>query len=113
MCLVIPKEYKNSLSVIETQQAIKDLKDFFESRLGEMLKLTRVSSPLFVLPETGTNDNLNGVETPVSFEVPYLHKDAEIVHSLAKWKRMALKKYGFPVGRGLYTDMNASEKTKN
>ena len=110
MCLVIPKEYKNSLSVIETQQAIKDLKDFFENRLGEMLKLTRVSSPLFVLPETGTNDNLNGVETPVSFEVPYLNKDAEIVHSLAKWKRMALKKYGFPVGRGLYTDMNAIRK---
>ena len=110
MCLVIPKEYKNSLSVIETQQAIKDLKDFFENRLGEMLKLTRVSSPLFVLPETGTNDNLNGVETPVSFEVPYLHKDAEIVHSLAKWKRMALKKYGFPIGRGLYTDMNAIRK---
>ena len=75
-----------------------------------MLKLTRVSSPLFVLPETGTNDNLNGVETPVSFEVPYLHKDAEIVHSLAKWKRMALKKYGFQVGRGLYTDMNAIRK---
>ena len=110
MCLVIPKEYKNSLGVIETQQAIKDLKDFFENRLGEMLKLTRVSSPLFVLPETGTNDNLNGVETPVSFEVPYLNKDAEIVHSLAKWKRMALKKYGFQVGRGLYTDMNAIRK---
>lgn len=110
MCLLIPKEYKNSLNVIETQQAIKDLKDFFENRLGEMLKLTRVSSPLFVLPETGTNDNLNGVETPVSFEVPYLHKDAEIVHSLAKWKRMALKKYGFQVGRGLYTDMNAIRK---
>ena len=110
MCLVIPKEYKNSLGVIETQQAIKDLKDFFENRLSEMLKLTRVSSPLFVLPETGTNDNLNGVETPVSFEVPHLNKDAEIVHSLAKWKRMALKKYGFQVGRGLYTDMNAIRK---
>ena len=110
MCLVIPKEYKNSLSVIETQQAIKDLKDFFENRLSEMLKRTRVSSPLFVLAETGTNDNLNGVETPVSFEVPYLNKDAEIVHSLAKWKRMALKKYGFPVGRGLYTDMNEIRK---
>ncbi len=67
MCLVIPKEYKNSLGVIETQQAIKDLKDFFENRLGERLKITRVSSPLFVLPETGTNDTLNGVETPVSF----------------------------------------------
>lgn len=110
MCLVIPKRYETSLGVIETQQAIKDLKDFFENRLGERLKLTRVSSPLFVLPETGTNDNLNGVEKPVSFQVPNLNKDAEIVHSLAKWKRMALKKYGFSVGRGLYTDMNAIRK---
>lgn len=110
MCLVIPKRYESSLGVLETQQAIKDLKDFFENRLGEMLKLTRVSSPLFVLPETGTNDNLNGVEKPVSFQVPYLRKDAEIVHSLAKWKRMALRKYGFSVGRGLYTDMNAIRK---
>ena len=110
MCLVIPERYESSLGVIETQQAIKDLKDFFENRLGEMLKLTRVSSPLFVLPETGTNDNLNGVEKPVSFEVPHLRKDAEIVHSLAKWKRIALKKYGFSVGRGLYTDMNAIRK---
>ena len=75
-----------------------------------MLKLTRVSSPLFVLPETGTNDNLNGVEKPVSFQVPHLRKNAEIVHSLAKWKRMALKKYGFSVGTGLYTDMNAIRK---
>ncbi len=110
MCLVIPRKYETSLGIIETQQAIKDLKDFFENRLGERLKLTRVSSPLFVLPETGTNDNLNGVEKPVSFQVPYLNKDAEIVHSLAKWKRMALKKYGFSVGRGIYTDMNAIRK---
>lgn len=110
MCLVIPERYETSLGVIETQQAIKDLKDFFENRLGEMLKLTRVSSPLFVLPETGTNDNLSGVEKPVSFEVPHLKKEAEIVHSLAKWKRMALEKYGFSVGRGLYTDMNAIRK---
>ncbi len=110
MCLVIPERYETSLGVIETQQAIKDLKDFFENRLGEMLKLTRVSSPLFVLPETGTNDNLNGIEKPVSFQVPHLRKNAEIVHSLAKWKRVALKKYGFAVGRGLYTDMNAIRK---
>ena len=110
MCLVIPQKYETSLGIIETQQAIKDLKDFFENRLGERLKLTRVSSPLFVLPATGTNDNLNGVEKPVSFQVPYLNKDAEIVHSLAKWKRMALKKYGFSVGRGIYTDMNAIRK---
>ena len=110
MSLMIPKDYKSSLGVIETQQAIKDLKDFFENRLGEILKLTRVSSPLFVLPESGMNDNLNGIEKPVSFDVPYLDKEAEIVHSLAKWKRVALKKYGFSVGRGLYTDMNAIRK---
>ena len=110
MCLIIPQEYKTSLGVIETQQAIKDLKDFFENRLGEVLKLTRVSSPLFVLPETGTNDNLNGVEKAVSFEVPDMGKKAEVVQSLAKWKRMALKKYSFQVGRGLYTDMNAIRK---
>ena len=110
MCLVIPERYESSLGIIETQQAIKDLKDFFVIRLGEMLKLTRVSSPLFVLPASVTNDNLNGVEKPVSFEVPHLRKDAEIVHSLAKWKRVALKKYGFSVGRGLYTDMNAIRK---
>lgn len=110
MCLMIPKEYKSSLGVIQTQQAIKDLKDFFENRLGEELKLTRVSSPLFVLPETGTNDDLNGIEKAVSFEVPDMGKKAEIVQSLAKWKRMALKKYGFETGKGLYTDMNAIRK---
>ena len=110
MSLIIPKDYKSSLGVIQTQQAIKDLKDFFEQRLGEVLKLTRVTSPLFVLPETGTNDNLNGVEKAVSFEVPDMNKKAEIVQSLAKWKRVALKKYGFSKGRGLYTDMNAIRK---
>ena len=110
MCLVIPERYETSLGVIETQQAIKDLKDFFENRLGERLKLTRGSSPLFVLPETGTNDNLNVVEKPGSFQGAYWIKNAERVHSLAKWKRMALKKYGFPVGTGLYTDMNAIRK---
>ena len=110
MCLIIPKEYKNSLGVIQTQEAIKDLKDFFENRLGETLNLTRVSSPLFVLPESGTNDNLNGVEKAVSFQVPDIGKSAEIVQSLAKWKRMALKKYGFDIGKGLYTDMNAIRK---
>ena len=70
MCLIIPEQYKSSLGVIQTQQAIKDLKDYFEQRLSEELKLTRVSSPLFVLPETGTNDNLNGVEKAVNFNVP-------------------------------------------
>ena len=110
MCLIIPEQYKTSLGVLQTQQAIKDLKDYFEHRLGEELKLTRVSSPLFVLPQTGTNDNLNGVEKAVKFHVPHMDTHAEIVQSLAKWKRMALKKYGFSVGRGLYTDMNAIRK---
>ncbi len=110
MSLIIPTQYKTKLSIIQTQEAIKDLKDFFEHRLGEELRLTRVSSPLFVLPETGTNDNLNGIEKAVSFEVPDIGKKAEIVQSLAKWKRMALKKYGLPVGRGIYTDMNAIRK---
>lgn len=113
MCLQIPKEYKASLGVIETQKAIKDLKDYFEDRLSEELKLTRVSSPLFVLSGTGINDNLNGVESPVSFEIPSMGRRAEIVHSLAKWKRMALKKYGFGAGMGLYTDMNAIRKDED
>ena len=110
MSLIIPKDYKSSLGVIQTQQAIKDLKDYFERRLSEELKLTRVSSPLFVLPESGTNDNLNGIEKAVSFNVPYIDKDVEIVQSLAQWKRMALKKYGLDEGRGIYTDMNAIRK---
>ena len=84
MSLIIPTQYKTKLSIIQTQEAIKDLKDFFEHRLGEELRLTRVSSPLFVLPETGTNDNLNGIEKAVSFEVPDIGKKAEIVQSLAK-----------------------------
>ena len=110
MCLIIPKQYKSSLGVIQTQQAIKDLKDYFAQRLSEDLKLTRVASPLFVLPETGTNDNLNGVEKAVNFNVPNINKNVEIVQSLAKWKRVALKKYGFETGRGIYTDMNAIRK---
>lgn len=110
MCLIIPEQYKSSLGVIQTQQAIKDLKDYFEQRLSEELKLTRVSSPLFVIPETGTNDNLNGVEKAVNFNVPNINKNVEIVQSLAKWKRVALKKYGFETGRGIYTDMNAIRK---
>ena len=107
MKLIIPEGYKDKLGVLETQVAIKELKDYFETSLYKELNLTRVSAPLFVLPDTGTNDNLNGIERPVSFDVPAVSKKAEIVHSLAKWKRMALHKYGFESGRGLYTDMNA------
>lgn len=106
--LIIPRDYSSSLSVRETEKAIKKLKDYFENTLAEELKLSRVSAPLFVKSETGLNDNLNGVERAVSFDVHGIGgKTVEIVHSLAKWKRMALKQYDFSIGEGLYTDMNA------
>ncbi|RKD32770.1 aspartate--ammonia ligase [Thermohalobacter berrensis] len=106
--LIKPEGYKSPLGIRETEVAIKKIKDYFEDRLSEKLNLTRVSAPLFVKPETGLNDDLNGVERPVSFNVKGdCDSRAEIVHSLAKWKRMALKRYGFKVGEGLYTDMNA------
>ncbi|MEA4849558.1 MAG: aspartate--ammonia ligase [Clostridiaceae bacterium] len=96
------------MSIKDTDIAIKFIKDHFENILAREMNLTRVSAPLFVRPETGLNDNLNGVERPVSFDVPDAEgKGVEIVQSLAKWKRMALKRYGFKRGEGLYTDMNA------
>ena len=95
------------LDVIQTQVAIKKLKDFFENSLAKKLNLVRVSAPLFVAPETGLNDNLNGIEKPVSFTIKTCNQNVQIVQSLAKWKRMALGWYGFQVGTGLYTDMNA------
>lgn len=105
---VVPTDYKSGLNLYETQIAIKTVKDFFQSLLAERLHLLRVSAPLFVDPDSGLNDNLNGVERPVTFDIKYQNnRDAEIVHSLAKWKRFALKKYGFSVGEGLYTDMSA------
>lgn len=101
-------KYQSVLNLIETEVAIKFVKDVFEKELAKALTLTRVSAPLFVRPETGLNDNLNGVERAVSFDVKGLGGERlEIVQSLAKWKRMALKKYGFAPGTGLYTDMNA------
>jgi aspartate--ammonia ligase len=102
------KDYKPTLGIRETEVAIKVIKDFFEAELAKKLNLTRVSAPLFVMRESGLNDNLNGVERPVSFDAMDL-KDTtvEIVQSLAKWKRLALKRYGFSEGEGLYTDMNA------
>lgn len=106
--LVVPKCYKPKLNVIETEIAIKTIKDKFEAELAKELNLIRVSAPLFVKPETGLNDNLSGVEKPVSFGMKYDNNSRlEIVQSLAKWKRMALDKYGFKPGEGLYTDMNA------
>lgn len=106
--LIIPSGYRSSLNLRETEVAIKQIKDYFEAALAKQLNLTRVSAPLFVQPESGLNDNLNGVERPVSFDVISLDNAVcEIVHSLAKWKRMALGRYGFKPGEGLYTDMNA------
>ncbi|HHV29252.1 aspartate--ammonia ligase [Acetivibrio mesophilus] len=104
---IIPEGYKSLLSLYETQTAIGMLKRTFEDELKKALNLRRVSAPLFVDPNTGLNDNLNGVERPVSFDILQTNTEAQIVHSLAKWKRMALHKYGFQPGEGLYTDMNA------
>lgn len=103
----IPDGYKAKLSVYETQRAIDYVKRYFQRSLAKALHLKRVSAPLFVATDSGLNDNLNGVERPVSFDIPGVGVDAEVVHSLAKWKRLALKKYEFYVGNGLYTDMNA------
>ena len=104
---VIPEGYKSILTIYQTQSAIGRLKRIFEDNLSMALNLHRVSAPLFVEPRTGLNDNLTGIERPVEFDVPGTQQSAEIVHSLAKWKRMALHKYGFSPGEGLYTDMNA------
>lgn len=105
--LYIPEGYRSPLPVYEMQCAIDFIKKNFQSQLGDALNLLRVSAPLFVTEDSGLNDNLNGVERAVSFDIPAAGKEAQVVHSLAKWKRMALKKYGFRMGSGLYTDMNA------
>jgi aspartate--ammonia ligase len=105
--IIVPKDYKSNTTLIETEVHIKKIKDFFEKTLAETLNLTRVSAPLFVDSKSGVNDNLNGVERPVKFDILATGEDVEIVHSLAKWKRLSLYRYGFNVGEGLYTDMNA------
>lgn len=104
---LIPKDYKSSLDLYDTQIAIGMIKRIFQDKLSAALNLKRVSAPLFVDPDTGLNDNLNGVERPVIFDIPETKTNGEVVHSLAKWKRMALYKYGFWAGNGIYTDMNA------
>ncbi len=106
-------KYSSILGLLDTEIAIKFIKDTFEKELAKSLNLTRVSAPLFVFPESGLNDNLNGVERAVKFDILTLKKDVEIVHSLAKWKRMALSKYGFIEGAGLYTDMNAIRRDED
>lgn len=104
---IVPAGYQSVLTVFETQMAITDIKHLFPKTLGSVLNLKRISAPLFVESATGLNDNLNGVERPVSFDIPETGGCAEVVHSLAKWKRLALWRYGFEQGSGLYTDMNA------
>ena len=105
--LFIPKDYKQVLDVYRTQKAISFIKRTFEDRLAAALNLKRVSAPLFVTEASGLNDNLSGTERPVSFDIPAVGESGQVVHSLAKWKRLALKEYNFYVGNGLYTDMNA------
>ena len=104
---IVPKDYQAALSLYETQKAIGLIKNVFQVKLCAALHLKRVTAPLFVDPATGLNDDLNGVERPVSFDVPAVGVDAQVVHSLAKWKRLALHDYDFYVGNGLGTDMNA------
>lgn len=112
--LTIPEGYQSPLTIRETEVAIKEIKDHFERALAKSLHLTRVSAPLFVKPESGLNDNLNGVERPVAFGIKEQNDSiVEIVHSLAKWKRYALKRYGFHSGEGLYTDMNAIRRDED
>jgi len=112
--LVIPQGYKAPLPNYELQRAIAFIKESFQTNLSNALNLRRVSAPLFVASDSGLNDNLNGTERPVRFDIPGVGgKDAEVVHSLAKWKRLALKRYGFHVGKGLYTDMNAIRRDED
>lgn len=104
---IIPVGYDPKLTLYETQAAISLIKRTFQDHLSQALNLKRVSAPLFVDPSTGLNDDLNGVERPVTFDIPAAGVDAQVVHSLAKWKRMALYRYDFHPGKGIYTDMNA------
>ena len=105
--------YSSKLNLMETERAIKFLKAAFEDELSKALNLTRISAPLFVPKSSGLNDNLNGVERPVSFDVKATGEEVEVVHSLAKWKRYALAKYGFSRYSGLYTDMNAIRRDED
>ena len=107
MALIIPKDYRSPLTIRETETAIKETREYFQTLLCKNLHLMRVSAPRFVRAESGFNDNLNGVERPVSFDILEDGSEAQIVHSLAKWKRYALKHYGFHSGEGLYTNMDA------
>lgn len=111
MQLTIPKQYDPKLSVLQTQEAIRYIRETFQDEFGRELKLSRLSAPMYLEKNSGLNDNLNGVEEPISFTMKEMPQDTlEVVHSLAKWKRYALKKYGFKMHQGLYTNMNAIRK---
>ena len=109
----IPEGYQPVLDAYDTQRAIAYIKETFQEEFSKALNLKRVSAPLFVTENSGLNDNLNGYERPVSFDIPAVQTDAQVVHSLAKWKRLALKRYHFTVGNGLYTDMNAIRRDED
>ena len=109
----IPEGYRPVLDEYDTQRAIAYIKRTFQDEFASALDLKRVSAPLFVTEESGLNDNLNGYERPVSFDIPSVGTDAQVVHSLAKWKRLALKRYNFSTGNGLYTDMNAIRRDED
>ena len=111
--LQIPEGYKSALDVLETQAAIAEVRSAFQRNIAAALNLRRISAPMFVRPESGLNDNLNGVERPVSFDIPAAGYTVEVVHSLAKWKRLALKRYGFWPGKGIYTDMDAIRRDED
>ena len=111
--IYIPQGYQPILNEYDTQRAIAYIKNTFQEEFSGALNLKRVSAPLFVTEDSGLNDNLNGFERPVSFDVPSVGKDAQVVHSLAKWKRLALKRYNFSIGNGLYTDMNAIRRDED
>ena len=111
--IYIPEGYKPVLDEYDTQRAIAYIKQSFQDEFSGALNLKRVSAPLFVTENSGLNDNLNGFERPVSFDIPAVGTDAQVVHSLAKWKRLALKRYNFGVGGGLYTDMNAIRRDED
>ena len=111
--IYIPQDYHPALDEYDTQRAIAYIKETFQQEFSNALNLKRVSAPLFVTEDSGLNDNLNGFERPVSFDIPAVGEGAQVVHSLAKWKRLALKRYNFRVGGGLYTDMNAIRRDED
>lgn len=114
MTLILPKDYHPTLTIRDTEAAIVCIRETFQNRLAEILNVQRMSAPMFVERDTGLNDNLNGVERPVSFDMKDMPGDTiEVVHSLAKWKRLALKKYGFGMHQGLYTNMNAIRRDED